>query len=258
MHINLKTSVGDLHALKYGNDIIKPTIVFLHESLGCAELWRDFPGKLGTLTTCNVLVYDRLGYGKSNPFTSLKRANDYLEFEADILIEVLRLCNIDKAILFGHSDGGSISLIAAAKYPSHIIGVIAEAAHIFVEDITLNGIEEAVIAWHKTNLKEKLQKYHGDKTEALFWAWANTWLSDDFKSWNMESFLPYINCPVLAIQGENDEYGSDEQVKGIINHVSGEAKQLIISTVGHAPHKEAEEMVLEHSALFINILIADR
>ncbi len=256
MHFHLKTSVGELHALKYGNDAIKPTIVFLHESLGCAELWRDFPKKLGTLTTCNVLVYDRLGYGKSSPFTTLKRGKDYLEIEADILIEVLKVCKIDKTILFGQSDGGSIALIAAAKYPSQIKGVITEGAHIFVEDITLEGIEEAVKAWHTTNLKEKLQKYHADKTEALFWAWAKTWLSDDFKSWNIESFLHHISCPVLAIQGEKDQYGSGEQVNGIINRVSGEAKQLIISSVGHAPHKEAEEMVLEYSASFINHVIA--
>ena len=256
MHINLNTSVGNLHALKYGNDANKPTIVFLHESLGCAELWRDFPKKLGTLVTCNVLVYDRLGYGKSNPFTTLKRGNDYLEIEADILIEVLKVCNIEKTILFGHSDGGSIALIAAAKYPSQIMSVITEGAHIFVEDITLNGIEEALKGWYTTNLKEKLQKYHGEKTEALFWAWAKTWLNDDFKSWNIESFLPHINCPVLAIQGEKDQYGSDEQVKGIINQVSGEAKQLIIPSAGHTPHKDAQVMVLEHSASFINTLIA--
>src|SRR4030095_15202288 len=149
-----------------------------------------------------------------------------------------------------------IALIAAAKYPSRIIGVITEGAHIFVEDITLVGIKEAVKAWHTTTLKEKLKKYHGDKTEALFWAWAKTWLSDDFKSWNIESFLPHINCPVLAIQGEKDQYGSNEQVNGITSEVS-EAKQLIIPSAGHTPHKDAQEMVLEHSALFINTLNDD-
>jgi pimeloyl-ACP methyl ester carboxylesterase len=257
MHLNLNTSVGELHARKYGNDAIKPTIVFLHDSLGCAELWRDFPKKIGALTTCNVLVYDRLGYGRSKPFTTLKRGNDYLEIEADTLKEVLKICNIDKAILFGHSDGGSIALIAAAKYPSPVIGIITEGAHIFVENITLQGIQEAVNTWHTTNLKERLQKYHGDKTDAIFWAWAKTWLSDEFKSWNIESFLRKINCPVLVIQGENDEYGSEEQVNGIINHVPGETRQLIIPAAGHTPHKEAREMVLEYSASFIKHLMID-
>ncbi len=190
MQLNIKTSVGELHILKYGYNPDRPAIVFLHESLGCVELWRDFPKKLGEITLCNVLVYDRLGYGRSGPFTTSKRGNGYLETEADILIEVLKVCSIEKAILFGHSDGGSISLIAAAKYPSYIIGIITEGAHIFVEDITLNGIREAEKAWYTTNLKERLQKYHGDKTEALFWAWANTWLNDAFQSWNIENFLP--------------------------------------------------------------------
>jgi len=257
MHLNIKTSVGELYVLKYGNDANRPTIVFLHESLGCVELWRDFPKQMGEITACNVMVYDRLGYGKSSPFATAKRGNDYLEIEADILLEVLEVCSIDKAILFGHSDGGSIALIAAAKYPLHISGVITEGAHIFVENITLQGIRDAVKAWHTTNLKERLQKYHGGKTDAVFWAWATTWLSDEFKSWNIEAFLPKIKCPVLVIQGENDEYGSIKQVNGIINQVPGEARQLIIPSAGHTPHKEAKKNVLEHAASFINQLMID-
>src|SRR6478735_6198213 len=128
MQFNIQTSVGELHILKYGHDADKPTIIFLHESLGSAELWRDFPKKLGELTICSVLVYDRQGYGKSSAFTTSKRGNDYLETEADILKEVLTIYNINKAILFGHSDGGSIALIAAAKYPFLIIGVLTEGA----------------------------------------------------------------------------------------------------------------------------------
>lgn len=257
MQLNIKTSVGELHILKYGYDANRPTIIFLHESLGCVELWRDFPKKMGELTACNVVVYDRQGYGKSSPFTFAKRGNDYLEIEADILLEVLEVCSIDKSILFGHSDGGSIALIAAAKYPSHVMSVITEGAHIFVEDITLQGIRDAVKAYQTMGLKERLQKYHGDKTEAVFWAWATTWLSAEFKSWNIEAFLPKIKCPVLIIQGENDEYGSEEQVNGIINQVPPEARQLIIPSAGHTPHKEAREVVLEHSASFINQLIKD-
>jgi len=257
MQLNIKTSVGELHILKYEYDVDMPTIIFLHESLGCVELWRDFPKKMRELTACNVMVYDRQGYGKSSAFTTSKRSNDYLEIEADILMEVLTIYNINKAILFGHSDEVSIALIAAAKYPALIKGVITEGAHIFVEDITLHGIREAAEAYHTTNLKERLQKYHGNKTDAVFWAWAGTWLHDDFRSWNIENFLPQVNCPVLVIQGENDEYGSEQQVNGIINQVAGEARQLIIPHAGHTPHKGAREVVLEHSASFINQLIKD-
>jgi pimeloyl-ACP methyl ester carboxylesterase len=245
--VNLK-----LNRISNGED--HPTLIFLHDSLGCIELWRDFPKKLGYETKCNVLIYDRQGYGKSDSFSTERKA-DYLEIEADILNLLIKECKIQHAILFGHSDGGSIALIAAAKYPTSIKGVISEGAHIFVEDITLTGIKKAIEVYHTTNLKERLKKYHGDKTEAVFWAWANTWLAADFKSWNIESFLPLIECPVLVIQGENDEYGSLAQVNGIIKQIPTNAKKLIIPFIGHTPHKEAQEKVQEHSVTFINHLI---
>lgn len=255
MQFHLKTPTGELYISKHDNDPDRPTIIFLHDSLGSAELWRDFPRKLGELTDCNVLAYDRQGYGKSSPFVRGIRKRDYLEIEADVLHGLMEQCELKKVILFGHSDGGSIALIAAAKYPSRIIGVITEGAHIFVEEITLQGIREAVEAYRTTNLKERLQKYHGDKTEAVFQAWADTWLSPEFSSWNMEEFLPQIQCPVLVIQGEADEYGSQDQVNGIIAQVAGEACKLVIPAVGHTPHKEAAEVVLKHSASFIRRIV---
>lgn len=237
-----------------GNDT--PTLIFLHDSLGCIALWRDFPAKLGEATCCNVLVYDRQGYGRSSPFTVHERRLDYLEKEADVLNELIKQCGIKQAILFGHSDGGSIALLAAAKYPSCIVGIITEGAHIFVEDITLAGIQTAVEAYRTTNLNERLQKYHGKKTDAVFRAWAKTWLSDEFKPWNIEKFLPQIICPVLVIQGEQDEYGSLEQVQGIVRQVTGQVSQLIIPGSGHTPHKEAREVMLAHTTSFIKQLLA--
>lgn len=256
MQFDLNTSVGELYVVTYGNKAERPTIVFLHDSLGSVELWRDFPKHLGAVTHCNVLVYDRQGYGKSGPFAAGDRQNNYLEQEADILHQLLEHSGIKRAILFGHSDGGSIALIAAAKYPSSIMGVITEGAHIFVEDITLQGIQEAVNAYYTTDLKERLQKYHGDKTEAVFRAWTETWLREEFRSWNIEGFLPHIKCPVLVIQGEEDEYGSLGQVDGIVNQVSGKAGKLVIPGVGHTPHKEAKEEVLQQTAAFFNQLVA--
>lgn len=230
----------------------KPTLVFLHDSLGSIVLWRDFPNKLSELTNCNVLVYDRQGYGKSSPLTIVKRGNYYLETEADVLHQLIEHMQLTKVILFGHSDGGSIALIAAAKYPQHIIGIITEGAHIFVEEITLEGIREAVKLYETTNLKKRLQKYHGDKTQAVFDAWAKTWLSEEYGTWNIEKFLPQIKCPVFIMQGLNDEYGSEAQVDGIVNQVSGKAKKLMIPAIGHTPHKEARETVLEQTTKFIN------
>jgi pimeloyl-ACP methyl ester carboxylesterase len=252
---NIKTSVGELHVLKYGNDAHRPIIVFLHDSLGCVELWRDFPKKLGELADCNVFVYDRQGYGKSSPFTTSKRGHDYLEIEADILLEVLEVCRIDNVILFGHSDGGSIALIFSAKYPSKVSGIITEGAHIFVEEQTLDGIRQAVKAYQKTNLKSKLEKYHGNKTDDVFWAWTETWLSDKFSAWNIENYLPLVKCPVLVIQGEEDEYGTLKQVEGIVNKISGVPTKLVLPHIKHTPHKEAPEVVLQKSEDFISALL---
>jgi pimeloyl-ACP methyl ester carboxylesterase len=230
----------------------RPTIIFLHDSLGCIELWREFPARLGAMANCNVLIYDRQGYGQSCAFTYEKRSNDYMELEADILIDLLDYWQIENPILFGHSDGGSIALITAGKYPDRIAAVITEGAHIFVEDITLEGIHAAISLYKKTDLKQKLMRYHGAKTEAMFWAWASTWTEASFRTWNIEHFLPTINCPSLIVQGANDEYGSLEQVDRIVSAVNGQSKRLILADVGHTPHKEASIKVLNESVKFLS------
>lgn len=234
----------------------RPTLIFLHDSLGCIELWRDFPQKLGELTQCNVFIYDRQGYGKSCKFSYSKRNNDYLELEADILNKLLDYREIDKAILYGHSDGGSIALISAAKFPAKISGIITEGAHIFVEDITINGIKEAITLYNNSYLKSKLDKYHGNKTDEMFWAWANTWTSNGFRAWNIEQFLPSIICPSLIIQGEHDEYGTLNQVEQIISQTSGFSSKLIVPNTKHTPRKEFPEFVLKKSSEFVKQLIA--
>lgn len=232
----------------------KPTIIFLHDSLGCIKLWREFPKKLGELTGCNILIYDRQGYGKSCPFSYSVRDNYYMEQEADLLNNLLDFWKIDKAILFGHSDGGSISLIAAGKYPDKIQGVITEGAHIFVEDITLHGIKEAIKLYKTTDLKNKLEKYHGNKTDEMFWAWASTWITEEFREWNIEKFLPKIKCPSMIIQGQEDEYGTLKQVENIITQTNKLSNKLIIPNVKHTPHKEVPELILHKVRDFINTL----
>lgn len=250
-----KINFDEIAVKKFGDFQGKPTIIFLHDSLGCIELWRDFPQKLGELTQCNVLIYDRQGYGKSCPFSYSKRDNLYLEQEADILNKLLNHWNIDKAILFGHSDGGSIALITAAKYPTKILGITTEGAHIFVEKVTIKGIEEAIVHYTKKDLKSKLEKYHANNTEEMFWAWASTWTSNEFKSWNIEKFLPLIKCDSLIIQGEDDEYGTLKQVERISSQTSGKSFQFIVPKVKHTPHKEVPEIILEKVKDFILQLI---
>lgn len=232
----------------------RPTIVFLHDSLGCTALWRDFPEKLGKATQCNTLVYDRLGYGKSAPMTTHVRPVNYLEPEAETLNELLAELDINDAILFGHSDGGSVALITASRYPKRIKAVICEAAHIFVEEITLMGIREAREAYKTTDLPVRLEKYHGNKTDTLVKAWTETWTRPDFRNWNIERFLPAINCPLLFIQGEADEYGSIEQVEKTVGQVSGPVTKSIIPDVGHTPHKEAPEATWRIAVDFLNAM----
>ena len=233
----------------------RPTIVFLHDSLGCVQLWRDFPQKLLESTQCNILIYDRLGYGKSEPMPTHQRPTNYMELEAGILNELLTTLKIKNAILFGHSDGGTIALLTASKYPDSVKAVICEAAHIFVEAVTLKGIHEAMEAYKKTNLPQRLAKYHGDKVDTLFKAWTETWTRSDYRNWNIEHLLSGIICPLLFIQGEADEYGTLTQVEKTINQITGKSEKYIIPNVGHTPHKEAPEIVLKKTIEYIQELM---
>jgi pimeloyl-ACP methyl ester carboxylesterase len=228
-----------------------PTIIFLHDSLGCVQLWRDFPERLAGLAECNFVIYDRQGYGKSMALNSHHRENNYLHTEAKVLNDLITKLQLEDAILFGHSDGGSIALLAAAKYPARINSVIVEAAHVFVEDTTLNGIRAAVATFATSNLRSRLEKYHGDKTTTIFNAWTETWLRDDFRKWNIENVLPDIQCPCLFIQGDQDEYGTVRQMKAVADLVNGPVDTFLIPGVNHTPHKMANREVIMRSVEFI-------
>ena len=229
----------------------RPTLVFLHEGLGSIEMWRDFPEILLEKTGCNGLLYDRWGHGKSDPI-NVQRTIHYVHDEAlDTLPQVLANSGVKDTILIGHSDGGSIALIFAAEYPGSVRGLITEAAHVFVEEITLEGIKDALEVYSNTDLKKKLARYHGDNTERIFRAWYETWLQPEFKSWNIEDCLPKIQCPVLVIQGEDDQYGTEAQVESIAGRVAGPAKPLLIPDCAHIPHKEATDRVIKEMTEFI-------
>jgi len=224
-------------------------MVFLHEALGCNDMWKRWPGRLAGTSSLPFVSYDRFGHGRSDPLPG-ERAPDYLEFEAyEVLPRVLDACGVSHPILFGHSDGGSIALMYASRFP--VRAVVTEAAHVFVEDVTRAGIRAALAAWRATDLPARLARYHGDKTEALFFAWANTWLSDEFASWNIEDCLSRIASPVLAVQGEDDEYGTVRQVEAIVNGVSGRARSVIMPNCGHSPHVQAEDRLLPLIEAFV-------
>jgi pimeloyl-ACP methyl ester carboxylesterase len=233
-----------------------PTLVFLHDSLGCIETWRGFPGRLAEDTKLDGLIYDRRGYGRSSPLPRATRAPDYLEGEAALLIDVLDEVGVERAALFGHSDGGSIALIAAARYPERISAVVTEGAHVFVEELTLDGIRAARHTLQSTGLRDRLARYHGDKTDAMTSAWIDTWLAPEFRDWNIECHLGAIECPVLAIQGVRDEYGTPAQVDAIVRGVGANARGWMVPDVGHTPHRDAPEAVLDTTARFITNALA--
>jgi pimeloyl-ACP methyl ester carboxylesterase len=228
-----------------------PHIVFLHEGLGSVGQWKDFPLSICKRTKLPALVFDRWGYGKSEPCDKIVNPR-YLHEEAlTSLPQVLDHFRIERSILVGHSDGGSIALMFAAVHPEKVCCLVTEAAHVFVEDVTLEGIREAVRVYEDTDMGERLAKYHGDKTPLVFKRWSETWLAPSFREWNIENYLPKVSCPVLAIQGKDDPYGTSAQVDAIVRQVSGPSSGLIIPDCGHIPHFQARESVLQAMTDFI-------
>jgi pimeloyl-ACP methyl ester carboxylesterase len=232
-----------------------PTLLFLHEGLGSIAQWRDYPLILSLTVRLPAVVYERCGHGNA-PARTVPRTERYLHEEAlQSLPEVMKQMQIQDAILIGHSDGGSIALIFAAACPERVRGIITEAAHVFVEEVTLSGIREAVRLYDSTDLPQRLAKYHGCNAEAAFRAWSDVWLSPAFRDWNIEEYLPEVRCPVLAIQGKDDEYGSPLQVETIIQSVSGPRESLMVPGCGHVPHHQARKIVLNQMSRFILGLI---
>ncbi len=226
-----------------------PTIVFLHEGLGSVSTWRDFPARLAAVSGCGALVYGRAGHGGSSASRG-PRSIRYLHEEAlDVLPAVLDRFELVRPFLFGHSDGATIALLYAAAHPSCVRALVAEAPHVFVEEEALAGIRRAADAYASTGLRDRLSRHHGPATDALFAAWSGIWLSAGFRAWNVEDALGSIACPVLVVQGEDDEYGTLRQVESILSRVPG-ARSLVLPSCGHAPHAERRDGVLAAAGAF--------
>lgn len=233
-----------------------PTLVFLHEGLGSIELWKEFPHQLCEATGLEGFLYDRQGYGKSSPMQHERNTN-YLHEEAwSILPMLLDKADIQNVILVGHSDGGTIALLFAGRFSERVSGVISEAAHVFVEEETIRGVQDARLSYQLTNLRSRLAPYHGDKTSALFDFWSKTWLSPDFRNWNIEGELQNVRCPVLAIQGTEDRYGTQRQVRSIVDKTAGRAEELVVYGASHTPHAHKDD-VLPSMKAFVERILAE-
>lgn len=230
----------------------KPALVLLHEGLGSVSLWRDFPSNLAARTGCPIVVYSRYGYGNSDVFTE-PRTVRYMHDEAlSVLPQLLAQLEIEEPILLGHSDGGSISLIYTGAH-DHVKALILFAPHVFVEEISVSSIAAAKTAFETTDLPQKLARHHRDGA-ATFWGWNNVWLDPDFRNWNIEEYLPRIMCPILAIQGAEDEYGTMAQLDAIRRQVDGPVEIVSLDNCRHSLHRDHPEDVLAAIESFLDRL----
>lgn len=229
-----------------------PTLVFLHEGLGCVEMWKDFPDQVAQTTGCGAFIYSRAGYGRSGA-ALLPRPVRYMHHEGLVVLpQVMEQIPGQKHILVGHSDGGSIALIYAGSGKAQgLCGLVLLAPHVFNESLCVEAIGKAGEAFKTTPLSEKLARYHGEQTEAAFWGWHDVWLHPDFWHWNLEEYLPAITAPLLVIQSEEDPYGTLRQVETIQQQTLVPARELVLPNCGHAPHVDQRHAVLRAMGDFI-------
>ena len=232
-----------------------PLVVFLHEGLGSLTMWRDFPQRLCQAAACRGLVYSRPGYGRSTPRAANEAWGlDFMHRQAhEVLPAFLSALGIDVQVhppwLFGHSDGGSITLLYAARFAQQLAGAIVLAPHIVVEDLSVTSIQKARTAYLQTDLRQRLARYHDDPDSA-FWGWNDIWLHPPFREWSIEAELDSIRCPLLAVQGLDDEYGTLEQIRGIARRVP-QTQTLELARCGHSPHRDQPEQLIDAATKFL-------
>jgi len=228
-----------------------PAVAFLHEGLGSVAMWRDFPERFCSDHGFSGLIFSRYGYGWSTPRPPGERwPVNFMHAQAhEVLPLFFAKLGLSKPWLFGHSDGGSIALLYAARYPQAVTGLVVEAPHIFVEDVSIASIEQARVAYLSTDLRQRLARYHTDPDSA-FWGWNDIWLDRTFRSWNIEDSLPSISCPTMAVQGEDDEYGTLQQIYGIKERLP-RTHLLILPQCRHSPHRDQPAVLSREAAQFI-------
>jgi pimeloyl-ACP methyl ester carboxylesterase len=232
-------------------DPASPVMVFLHEGLGSVAMWKDFPQQFCDAHGLRGLVYSRYGYGNSTPRPADERWQpDFMHRQAfEVLPALLAALGVERPWLFGHSDGGSIALLHAARFAENLRGVIVLAPHILVEDISVASIRLARDAYLSGGLRERLARYHAD-VDSAFWGWNDIWLDPAFRDWNIEAELAGIACPLLAVQGADDEYGTLEQIEGIARKAP-QTRTLVLQQCGHSPHRDQPQALSSEAGRFI-------
>ena len=238
-----------IEAAWWGRASLLTPVVLLHEGLGSVSRWRDFPSALADATGRRVMAYSRFGHGESD-LPPAPHTVQFMHDEARLLPAVLNAAGIRRAHLLGHSDGGSIALIAAAQHPALVDTLILEAPHVFVEDISVASIERTTAAFLETDLRARLARHHRH-VDVAFSGWSDVWLDPAFRRWNLEGFLPAITCPVLLMQGEEDEYGTLSQIDAIAHQVRGPVARLVLPDCGHAPHRDQRDRVISTMTAFL-------
>lgn len=236
----------------------RPTLVFLHEGLGCIGLWRDFPDRVAADTGCGALLYSRAGYGRSSP-VPLPRPLSYHDHEAlSVLPRVLDAFALDRVVLVGHSDGGTIALLHAAAEPGpRLLGAVSIAAHVFNEERAVQGIREAVAAFEAGPLRARLERLHGPNTEVAFHGWHGAWLDPAFRDWTIVPRLARIRIPLLVIQGTEDEYGTADQYETIAASSGGPVELAIFENCAHSPHRDQPDRTAAAIADFVRAVAPD-
>ncbi len=227
----------------------RPTLVFLHEGLGCAALWRDFPDKVARRLGSPAVIYSRFGYGQSDPLDR-KLDVDFMHREAiDVLPALLSHLGIQRPLLIGHSDGASIALIFAAQPEATVAGLVLMAPHVFVEAVTVASIARIAERYETTDLRQRLSQYHAHVDDA-FRGWADIWLNPRFRAWSLGAEVTALRSPTLLIQGDADEYGSLTQLDAFSVATHASITRLVLPKCGHAPHRDQEAAVIDAVAAF--------
>lgn len=226
-------------------------ILLFHDSLGCVDLWRDFPEQLAVATRRSVVAYDRLGFGRSDAHPGPLPLTFIRDEAATVVPRVCEALGLDMIVPFGHSVGGGMAIATAARWPERCAAVVTESAQAFVEDRTVAGLRAAKADFQRPGQLERLARYHGEKARWVLDAWIETWLSPAFADWSLDEDLSRVHCPVLALHADEDEYGSVQHPERIAGLTNGPSRAVILDGAGHVPHREQPTRVLTEVARFL-------